>query len=72
MVDYLKQRGVETRAYFHPPVHEQQFFRRFADRPLPRTETLARRVITLPFFTSISEDEMDYVVDQLASAEGIL
>ena len=69
---FLQGRGIETRAYFFPPVHEQQFFQRFADRPLPRTEELARRVITLPFFTSISEAEMDYVVDGLAAAERAL
>ncbi len=66
---FLDARGIETRAYFYPPVHEQQFFRRFADRPLPRTEALSRRVITLPFFTSISEAEMDHVVDGLREAE---
>jgi dTDP-4-amino-4,6-dideoxygalactose transaminase len=68
IVAFLKARGIETRAYFHPPVHEQHYFRRFADRPLPRTESMARRVITLPFFTSITEEEMDYVVGALAEA----
>jgi dTDP-4-amino-4,6-dideoxygalactose transaminase len=65
----LKDDGVETRAYFYPPVHEQCFFRRFADRRLPRTEALSRRVITLPFYTSITERDMDYVVDALCRAE---
>jgi dTDP-4-amino-4,6-dideoxygalactose transaminase len=65
----LRERGVETRAYFFPPVHEQTWFRRFADRPLPRTERLARRVLTLPFFTTIGRSEMDYVAAALAQAE---
>lgn len=65
----LKERGVETRAYFYPPVHEQTFFRKYADRPLPRTAGLARRVITLPFFTNISCEEMDYAAAMLAEAE---
>ena len=69
---YLKDRGIETRAYFYPPVHEQQFFRRYADRVLPRTEALARRVITLPFYTTITEEEMDYVLDALCDAEQTL
>lgn len=66
---FLAQRGIETKAYFDPPVHEQLFFRPFADRPLPRTEVLARRVITLPFYTAITQEEMDYVVQALAEAE---
>lgn len=65
----LKRRGIETRAYFDPPVHQQEFFRRFADRPLPHTEAAARRVISLPFYTTITEPEMDYVVGCLAEAQ---
>jgi dTDP-4-amino-4,6-dideoxygalactose transaminase len=65
----LQEQGVETRAYFHPPVHQQGWFARFADRPLPRTEDLAARVITLPFYTSITEEEMDYVAGALAVAQ---
>lgn len=64
-----RARGVDTRAYFHPPVHEQQLFRRFADRPLPWTEAVARRVITLPFYTAITEEEMDHVVETLRRAQ---
>ncbi len=65
----LLEQGVETRAYFHPPVHQQGWFARFADRPLPRTEDLASRVITLPFYTSITEQEMEHVANALASAQ---
>jgi dTDP-4-amino-4,6-dideoxygalactose transaminase len=66
---FLKERGIETRAYFSPAVHEQELFKKYADRPLPRTESLARRVITLPFYTAITHDEMDYVADALAQYE---
>jgi dTDP-4-amino-4,6-dideoxygalactose transaminase len=72
VIAFLKERGVETRAYFFPPVHEQAFFAQFSDRRLPRTENLARRVITLPFYTTITMAEMDYVVEALAQAEGRL
>jgi dTDP-4-amino-4,6-dideoxygalactose transaminase len=65
----LAARGIETRAYFCPPAHRQEYFRRFADRPLPKTEEMTRRVITLPFYTSITTEEMDYVVDGLREAQ---
>ena len=68
IIEFLAGRGVESRAYFYPPVHEQEFFKKYADRPLPRTEELSRRVITLPFFTSITPAEIDYVVEQLSEA----
>jgi dTDP-4-amino-4,6-dideoxygalactose transaminase len=66
---FLAEQGIETRAYFYPPVHQQHFFRRFADRPLRRTEDLARRVIALPFYTTISTTDIDFVVDMLAEIE---
>lgn len=69
VIAHLHVCGIETRTYFSPPLHEQQFFRRYADRPLPRTEALAARVITLPFYTSISEDEIHCVVNELMSVE---
>ena len=68
LVEKLKERGIETRAYFYPPVHEQKLFRKFADRPLPRTEGLARRVLTLPFYTQMTSDDIDYVADALQQA----
>jgi len=69
IIQFLAERGVESRAYFFPPVHEQKFFCQYADRPLPKTEALSRRVITLPFYTSISDQEIGYVVAQLVDAE---
>jgi len=69
VIAFLKDRGIETRAYFFPPLHEQRFFQAYVDRPLPATERFSRRVITLPFFTTITEEQMDYVADALADAE---
>lgn len=69
VIQSLARRGIETRAYFYPPVHEQVFFARFATRPLPKTEALSRRVITLPFFSSLTSGEMDYMVSALAEVE---
>lgn len=68
IMGFLKQRGIETRAYFDPPLHQQNFFHRFADRSLPRTEAAARRIMSLPFYTTITEREIDYVVSCLAEA----
>lgn len=72
LIEFLRSQGVETRAYFYPPVHEQGHFRRWADRPLPKTESLSRRVLTLPFYTSITTQEIDHVVKSLVEAEKVL
>jgi dTDP-4-amino-4,6-dideoxygalactose transaminase len=69
VMKYLAEQGVETRAYFHPPVHEQAYFTKFSDRALPKTECLSRRVITLPFFTSLTDEQMNYMVEKLEQAD---
>src|SRR4029077_18827494 len=69
IIAQLSSRGVETRAYFFPAVHEQEYFRHYADRSLPVTEDLSRRVIPLPFFTQMTSEEVAYVVDALREVE---
>jgi perosamine synthetase len=69
VVEILAERGVEARACYYPPIHQQPHFRGYVDRPLPRTEDLSRRVIALPFFTSMTASDMEYVVTALSRAE---
>lgn len=68
IVAWLKGQGVDVRTYFAPALHKQDFFARFATRPLPTTDDLAARVIAIPFFASLTEAEMDYVVGRLRQA----
>lgn len=68
LMKQLAERGVETRAYFHPPLHQHRHFNRYVDRELPRTDALASSVLVIPFFTSITEDEMAYVATTLTDA----
>jgi dTDP-4-amino-4,6-dideoxygalactose transaminase len=69
VVACLHEQGVETRTYFHPPVHQQPYFQEYADRALPHTDASAARVITIPFYTNISQEEIEYVVGALRVAE---
>jgi perosamine synthetase len=60
--------GVPTRPYF-VPIHLQPYYRsRFGHRPgdFPVTERIARTTLALPFFTEMSEREVDYVCERLA------
>jgi perosamine synthetase len=56
----LSERGIETGRYF-PPIHLQPVFQKFALRPLPVTESAANRTIALPFFTRMTEEQLDTV-----------
>lgn len=69
LMRYLGDKGIETRSYFYPPIHEQEYFKSFATRKLPKTESLSRRVLSLPFYTSITDKEMGYITEQLCQSE---
>lgn len=60
-------RGIGCRAYFQP-IHLQPFYRReFGYKPgdFPVAESIAASTLALPFFNNLSEDEVDYVVENL-------
>lgn len=61
----LKERNLDTKAYFFPPIHRQSFFSKFADGSYPITDDLSQRVLTIPFFTDISDEQLQYIADQL-------
>jgi perosamine synthetase len=63
----LRERGIGCRNYF-PPIHLQPTYReRYGYGPgdFPVAESAAERTIALPFFTAMSEAEVDEVVQRL-------
>ena len=58
---FLEDRGIETKRYFSPPVHQLDVYRRKFGDSLPRlpvTEKISRAILALPLFTHISEDSI--------------
>jgi perosamine synthetase len=56
----LRERGISCQAYF-PAIHLQPYFRniRLAPRrPLPQTESASERCVALPFFPSMTEEQV--------------
>jgi perosamine synthetase len=65
----LQTKGVACSNYF-APIHLQPFYRKlYGYKPgdFPVTEDTAARTIALPFFNTITYDQIDYVVDTLKS-----
>jgi dTDP-4-amino-4,6-dideoxygalactose transaminase len=65
VIDGLREHGVETRRWWQRGVHVQDAYRGFQRDGLPVTESLADRVIGLPFFHDLHIDEVDHVVESL-------
>ena len=64
----LEADGVPARPYF-VPIHLQPLYRqRLGHRPgdFPVTERVAKSTLALPFFTTMTEDQVDYVCERLA------
>ena len=64
----LVERGIQTSVHY-PPIHRFRAHRTFAARRLlPRTEAVAERLVTLPLFPHMSNDQVWAVTDAVASA----
>ena len=60
LVAGLRARGIACQTYF-PPVHRQPYLKHLIllpERPLPETESAAARCVALPFFPSMSEQQV--------------
>ncbi len=71
LIHFLKEKGIESKNYFSP-IHLQKFYRElfgYKRGDFPVTEKISDRTLALPFFTSLTEEEINYVKDKLK--EGI-
>ena len=67
IIDKLGKRGIDTRNYFEA-IHLQPFYVEqfgFKKGDFPITEFVSERTIALPFYTTMTEEEIDYVVNNL-------
>lgn len=64
----LAEEGVQCGRYF-APIHQQEAYAGFAVRqPLPVTEAESRRTLALPFFTTMTSQQVAYVAQRLKRA----
>jgi dTDP-4-amino-4,6-dideoxygalactose transaminase len=67
-VDFLRQAGVQT-SFHYPPIHQFSYYRpMFPDCSLPVTEAVARREVTLPLFPSMSDEQVELVIETTKQA----
>lgn len=61
----LGRRGVQTGIHYPVPCHLQPPLARFAATPLPVAEQAAAELVSLPMFPHMTDEQVDYVCDQL-------
>ena len=64
----LADRRIQTSVHY-PPIHTFTRYRSSAGvRPLPRTDSLAERILTLPLYGRMSDEQVELVIDALLAA----
>ncbi len=66
----LAAENIQTRAYFHPPVHLQKAYQEFVQESrekLPITEDLSSKVLSIPLYSHIPEEFVDRICDAIES-----
>jgi dTDP-4-amino-4,6-dideoxygalactose transaminase len=64
----LGEKRIQTSVHY-PPIHSFTRYQALGGRrPLPRTDALAPRILTLPLYGGLSEEQVDEVVDALLGA----
>jgi dTDP-4-amino-4,6-dideoxygalactose transaminase len=63
----LMKEGVQTSVHY-PPIHTFTHYAALPQRRLPQTDAVAGRILTLPLFGHMTEDQLDFVADRLVAA----
>jgi len=63
----LRQEGIQTSVHY-PPIHTFSAYRDLDTRPLPRTDEIAARIVTLPLFPHLREADVELVATSLRGA----
>jgi perosamine synthetase len=66
IVAAVNERGIASKAYFDIPIHRQPPYAGLAElvpEPLPNTEAAAADILILPFFSTMTADQVGRVAD---------
>jgi dTDP-4-amino-4,6-dideoxygalactose transaminase len=64
----LNERRIQTSVHY-PPIHTFTRYSPLAQRrPLPQTDSVAKRLLTLPLYGGLSDEQVDAVCEALLAA----
>jgi len=69
LIELLRQRGIGS-AFHYQPLHKAPIWRgKYRSITLPVTEEIVKKLLRLPIFYNITEDQIDYVVEEIRKFE---
>jgi dTDP-4-amino-4,6-dideoxygalactose transaminase len=72
LVELLHLENIGARKYFSPPVHRQKLYSAMWDgRALPVTDSVSDGVVSLPIYSSLTDESVDKVCEVIRRAQGL-
>jgi len=72
LMEHLKKVGVQTSIHY-PPIHLFSYYRstfQLKEGLLPKTEHVSKRLLTLPLYGTMEEEQVRYVIDSIKNFFG--
>jgi dTDP-4-amino-4,6-dideoxygalactose transaminase len=71
LLELLHSENIGARKYFSPPVHRQKLYRTMWDRrALPVTDVVSGGVVSLPIYSSLTDESVDKICEVIRRAQG--
>lgn len=58
---FMKKNGIEVSAHFVPPLHKQNYLKKFCKNKLKNTEYLSRSIVTLPIYPNLKSVDLNRI-----------
>jgi dTDP-4-amino-4,6-dideoxygalactose transaminase len=68
LASVLEAEGVQTRRYFHPPVHRQRSYEHEPRVDLPVTDALGDQVLSLPIYPGLADADIECIIEVIGAA----
>jgi dTDP-4-amino-4,6-dideoxygalactose transaminase len=64
LAEHLKNKGIATNIHYPIPCHMQPAFREYY-RPLPKLERACKRILSLPCYHSLTDEQQAYIIESI-------
>lgn len=63
--EYLKKYDIPTMVHYPRAIHKQKAYEEFSELDLPIAEELASKVVSLPMYYGLSDEEINYIINTI-------
>ena len=64
-LNFMKNNGVEVSAHFVPPLHKQNYLKKYSKKKLVNTDYLSKSIITLPIYPNLKDNELKFIFKKI-------